>query len=122
MDLLIKLRSLSLSLQTHLHAVRISPIQIPTSCLLPFAISLLINESPSVMPLSKSSFSLLTANISNLQGPPDLQIPYPASTFRLHYPLFPTHLLRYIKQNPLQLPDPSPSFSCRCLCNKSCFL
>ena len=41
MDLLIRLRSLSLSLQTHLHAVRISPIQIPTSCLLPFAISLL---------------------------------------------------------------------------------
>ena len=71
----------------------------------------LTNESPSVMPLSKSPFSLLTANLSNLQGPPDLQIPYPASTFRLHNPLFPTHLLRYIKQNPLQLPDPSPSFS-----------
>lgn len=26
-----------------------------------------------MMPLSKSSFSLLTANLSNLQGPPDLQ-------------------------------------------------
>ena len=63
-----------------------------------------------MMPLSKSSFSLLTANLSNLQGPPDLQIPYPASTFRLHYPLVPTHLLHYIKQNPLQLPDPSLLF------------
>lgn len=70
MDLVIRLRSLFLSLLTGLYTVRIIALQIPTSCLSHcLSISLLLNESPSMTPLSKTSYSLLTTKLKWLSRP-----------------------------------------------------